>query len=66
MKHDLVGSTPTLFHITWECTLQNEEHHNMKNTEQQWEALLSSSVFEDQLWLVQRAEMMAWASGALE
>lgn len=60
------GSTPTLFHITWECTLHNEEHHNMKNTEQQWEALLSSSVFEDQLWLVQRAEMMAWASGALE
>lgn len=60
------GAPPTLFHITWECTLHNEEHHNMNNTEEKWEALLSSSAFDDQLCLIQRAEKMARASGALE
>lgn len=59
------GTTPTLFHITSECTLYNIEHHVMYNTEEQWDVTLSNSAFDDQLWQVQRAEMMAGASGIL-
>lgn len=60
------GATPTLYHITWECTLHNLEHHNMNTSCEQWEALLSSPALDDQIRLVQRAERMARASGALD
>ena len=60
------GATPTLYHITWECTLHNIEHHDTNTTREQWEALLSSSALDDQLKLIQRAEKMARASGALD
>ncbi|XP_049524300.1 uncharacterized protein LOC119453712 [Dermacentor silvarum] len=60
------GATPTLYHITWECTLHNIEHHDTNTTREQWEAVLSSSALDDQLKLIQRAEKMARASGALD
>ncbi|XP_075527295.1 uncharacterized protein LOC142559596 [Dermacentor variabilis] len=60
------GATPTLYHITWECTLHNIEHPDRNTTRKQWEALLSSSALDDQLKLIKRAEKMARASGALD
>ena len=59
------GATPTLFHITWECVEHGEEH-DTSGTWEEWEALLSSPALKDQLRLIQRAERMARASGALE
>lgn len=59
------GKTPTLYHITWECSshqLQKIENPN----ERQWEALLASSDPEAQLYLVTRARKLAKASGALD
>lgn len=57
--------TKSVSHYVGVYTLHNELH-SVYNTEEQWEALLSSWAFEDRLCLVQRAKMMAMASGALE
>lgn len=60
------GSTPTLYHITWECTSHNIEPHIKNPNRDQWEALLASSDLEDQVLLVRRANRLAEASGALK
>ncbi|XP_049511427.1 uncharacterized protein LOC125939929, partial [Dermacentor silvarum] len=55
------GSTPTLYHITWECTSHNIEPHIPNPNRDQWEALLASSDLEDQILLVRRANRLAEA-----
>ncbi|XP_037555590.2 ABC transporter A family member 2-like [Dermacentor silvarum] len=58
---------PTPYHITSECTLHDIERHDTNTTREQWEGLPSSSALDHELKLIiQRAEKLARASGALE
>uniref|UniRef100_A0A6G5A7U0 Putative tick transposon n=1 Tax=Rhipicephalus microplus TaxID=6941 RepID=A0A6G5A7U0_RHIMP len=52
----------SLEHILWECQVLNHSNENAASTDSlraRWLAVLLSSVLDDQLWAIQRAEEAA-------
>lgn len=60
------SSTPTVYHITWECNSNWREDTTPEKKLALWEAALASSSLEDQLHLVNLAREKARLSGVLD
>lgn len=65
-KCPFCGGHPNLYHSTWECSKPPGLPRIPNPSPSQWEAALSSTAFDDQRCLIDRASRIAAANGALD